>query len=409
MRIGKEELRFRNRLLKEMEQWLKEGILEPAQIEKILKRYELVIEAEEKAGPGKLITTLSVLGSILVGVGVILFVASNWSGIPKWGKLSIIYASMLGSYGLGFYCRYEKQNYPKVGASLILLGSLIFGAGLFLIAQVYHISVHYANGPLLWGLAVLPLAYFLRFKSLLSLAIVALLIWLGMESNFSIPEIVGLGVFFPLITLFLLAGIALWSVGLMHREVRSLNIISSPYILFGIWISFIAGYILTFDFSWSMRLGLRDLLIFCIGIAGLFIFSMIGRLLLKEREKGWGPEMAALFVLFGVIFSLNFFSHEVIPILLKKDYVIASNIVFALAITGIIVLGYLRRDATYVNTGLVFFVLDVGARYFDFFWELLPRSVFFILGGLMLLVGGILLEKKRKKILASFQIEEGDR
>ena len=76
------------------------------------------------------------------------------------------------------------MSYPKVGASLILLGSLIFGAGMFLIAQMYHITVHYPNGPLMWGLGVLPLAYLLRFKSLISLAILDLLIWLGMEVRF---------------------------------------------------------------------------------------------------------------------------------------------------------------------------------------------------------------------------------
>jgi uncharacterized membrane protein len=66
----------------------------------------------------------------------------------------------------------------------------------------------------------------------------------------------------------------------------------------------------------------------------------------------------------------------------------------------------MRRYTAYINIGLLFFVLDVIARYFDFFWKLLPRSIFFIIGGIMLLLGGVILEKKRRKILASFNLKE---
>jgi uncharacterized membrane protein len=65
-----------------------------------------------------------------------------------------------------------------------------------------------------------------------------------------------------------------------------------------------------------------------------------------------------------------------------------------------------RRYTSYINIGLLFFVLDVIARYFDVFWKLLPRSLFFIIGGLILLSGGVFLEKKRRKVLASFNMEE---
>lgn len=242
----KEDIGFQRRLEQEIELWLKEGFIAPAQKDRILARYRVLKEADEKAGPGRLITTISILGSILIGVGAILFIASNWSFVPKCGRLFIVFSSMLTSHGLGFYFRYEKVNYPKVGASLILLGSLIFGAGMFLIAQMYHITVHYPNGPLMWGLGVLPLAYLLRFKSLISLAILDLLIWLGMEvrfwiSYFSYYEII------TMVNLYFMAGIALWGIGIMHREWKSLRIISSPYIILGSLITLSAGYILTFD------------------------------------------------------------------------------------------------------------------------------------------------------------------
>jgi uncharacterized membrane protein len=406
MSPAKEDISFQRRLEKEVGVWVEESLISPPQRDRILARYRVLKEADEKAGPGKLITTLSILGSILVGVGVILFVASNWSFIPKWGKLFIVFSSMVASYGFGFYFRYEKMNYPKVGASLILLGSLIFGAGMFLIAQMYHITVHYPNGPLMWGLGVLPLAYFLRFKSLISLAIVDLLIWLGMEVRFWISyssyyEII------TMVNLYLVAGIALWGVGLMQRESKSLRIVSSPYIILGSLITFFAGYILTFDI-FILQIATDSLLIFYIGIVTLFLMSVILRFFSKEKEKGWGPEILGLFILMGIVLYLSLSSPRVPSMASKAGLRLFFNILFALEIFGLIILGFIRRYPAYVNIGLLFFALDVVARYFDLFWELLPRSLFFIVGGLLLLLGGIMLERKRRKILASFNIEEAD-
>jgi uncharacterized membrane protein len=172
---------FARKLRKEMEAWEREGLVSPILRDRILAFYRMKARGEGEGGSGKLITTLSVLGSVLAGVGVILFVAANWSAIPVWGKLAVIVVPMLASYGAGFVLRYERRDFPKVGAAFILPGSLLFGAGIFLIAQIYHLSVHFANGPLVWGLGVLPLAYLLRFPTLLSLSLAVLLAWLGME------------------------------------------------------------------------------------------------------------------------------------------------------------------------------------------------------------------------------------
>ena len=406
MATHKEDFSFQRRLEQEIELWLKEGLIIPDQKDQILARYRVLKEADEKAGPGKLITTISILGSILIGIGAILFIASNWSLIPKWGKLLIIFSSMLTSYALGFYFRYEKVSYPKVGASLILLGSLIFGAGVFFIAQIYHITVHYPNGPLLWGLGILPLAYLLRFKSVISLAIVDLLIWLGMEATFWISH----SSYYEVITivnLYLMAGIALWGIGLMHREWKSLRILSSPYVILGSLITFFAGFILTFNIHEPSFVS-EALLIFYIGIAALFILSVIPRFLSKEKEKAWGPETLGLFILMGIVLYLSL-SFPVMPSkAFEGGFRLFFNFLFAFEIFGLIFLGFIRRYPTYVNIGLLFFALDVVARYFDFFWALLPRSLFFMAGGLFLLFGGIYLERKRRRILASFNIEEAD-
>ncbi len=397
---------FYRKLTQETEVWVRDGLITSEQKGKILARYEHLQEAEEKAGSGRLITTITILGSILIGTGILLFIASNWSEIPRWGKLGIIFISMAVAYGLGFYLRYERGNYPKAGASLILLGSFIFGAGIFLIAQIYHIAVHYPNGPLLWGLGVLPLAYLLGFRSILTLAIIDILVWLGMESSFHMTLTYAEPVAF--ILLYLMTGISLWSVGLMHSGFIPIRKLSVPYIIAGVFLTFFGGYFMTFD-VFRERLGSEGLIVFYAGIIFLFLISAIIYLIWGEKKRGWIPEFSSMvfLLILSVVFLLlqggdsSGLRYETTNLL-----TLSSNIVFALEIIGIIILGYIRRDTVYINIGLFFFVLDIIARYFDFFWKLLPRSIFFIIGGAMLLLGGVFLEKKRRNILKSFHIEE---
>jgi len=404
------DIDFIRKLKGELKAWISEGIIAPEQEERILSRYRVLEEAEEKAGSSKLITVISVMGSILIGVGVILFIAANWTMIPRWGKLSIIFLSLFASYAAGWYLRYEKKSFPKVGASLIFLGTIIFGAGIFLVAQIYHISVHYPNGPLMWGLGVLPLAYLLKFRSILFLTLLDLLLWMGMETSFRVE---GRGSIISVIVLYLMAGLMLWALGLAHGKFNGTREISSPYIVLGALSTFIPGYILTFEVV-GQRLGTPELGPFYVFIAAIFVIAILLFVAGKEREKGWIAEAAGLTGLMAIAFF------GIIPQMVVKAAVgdhyyhgmeyggarIFSNLAYALMIVGIIVLGYVKKNNIYINIGILFFVLDVIARYFDFFWNLLPRSIFFIAGGIMLLAGGIFLEKKRRKVLRSFRLAE---
>lgn len=71
-----------------------------------------------------------IIGVILIGAGVFSFVAANWQAISKLGKLFIIIIALLASH-LGAWYLKEKLFYNKTSEVLHLLGSIIFGAGIF--------------------------------------------------------------------------------------------------------------------------------------------------------------------------------------------------------------------------------------------------------------------------------------
>ncbi|MBF0556299.1 MAG: DUF2157 domain-containing protein [Nitrospirae bacterium] len=399
---------FISELGRQAEQWLGEGIIDARQRDLIMARYNEIPEPDKTVIPSRLILTLSILGVALFGAGVILFFSANWSEIPKWGKISIIFAGMLCSYGTGYYLSFEKGNYPRVGASLFLLGAIIYGSGIFLIAQAYNVSAHSPTGILMWGTGVLAIAYVLRLKPLLALSIVTLLVWLFMDISLGLR--LSSGSFNMIPAFFLGAGVTLWGIGLMHEDFKSLSRLSSPYVAAGLPLTYLAAYVFTFEGASRISMealdifGVRALLI---GIGCVFVLSQTLRLFSKTNERWRTNEM--LLLLLMIVFAVVPYIYSHLPAdHVRSVFMVLFNLIYAAAILWIIFIGYLKHSRIYVNVGVVFFALDVLGRYVDILWGMLHTSLFFLLGGALLIALGVALEKKRRRLLASFGIGDLD-
>ena len=66
---------------------------------------------------------------------------------------------------------------------------------------------------------------------------------------------------------------------------------------------------------------------------------------------------------------------------------------------GAIYVGYLSEEPWLVNFGVGLVAVDLIARYFDFFWSALPRSVGMIGAGILILGIAWVLERQRKQLL----------
>lgn len=126
---------------------------------------------EDKHSQQKKVThILLIIGVVLIGAGIFSFIASNWRFMDKVVKISIIVFFMMGSYSIGWYLR-EIKGYVKSGTALILLGSIIYGAGIFLIGQMFNIRANWPDGFILWMLGVLSLAWAIELLELFYLAV----------------------------------------------------------------------------------------------------------------------------------------------------------------------------------------------------------------------------------------------
>lgn len=163
-------------LLAEIDRWKTEGVVTPEQAVQLRQRYEQPAAPARESVPWGLLV-FATAGAIVIGLGVILLFAYNWDAIPKLGKLALILASVVGAHAAGIRLLAREGWQPKLGEALAALGTMFYGAGIWLIAQLYNIDEHYPNGFLFWALGALAMAWGIRSTANGLLALVLLTIW----------------------------------------------------------------------------------------------------------------------------------------------------------------------------------------------------------------------------------------
>jgi uncharacterized membrane protein len=182
--------KFRRQLRQESEQWQTDGIISAEQRQQLATRYQF--DRLDLAARDRFIFVVIGIGSVLLGLGVITFVAANWQVIPRVFKLLLLLTLMVGTQVGGFYLwrspnaelpNSESPRRPRqrFGEGLLLLGSIILGANMALTGQMFHISGSSTDLCIIWGLAVLAMAYALRLTSMgvLAFLITGLGYWIG--------------------------------------------------------------------------------------------------------------------------------------------------------------------------------------------------------------------------------------
>lgn len=348
---------------------------------------------KKEQGNNKFFITISVIGSILLGIGILLFIASNWWLLPKYGKIAILMFFTFGSHYAGYYMAYQKKNFPKIGFSLIFLSTIIFGATLILISQIYNTSGDIHSLVLIWLFSILPLVYVYRSRAIAILTAILYTIW--SIWYFGFQE-------YPL-SFYLVSSLFIFAFGSINYIQDKYYNIARSYRLYGLICTLIILFILSFkglsedfpvysEFNHSFIL----IIVFSVLSAGLMLFSGYLKII-KSSTSSIERAILILILVFNFIFITVHFENSLYPIL------------FNLLLFGILLYmfyyGYSNEDMKVINSAAFFMVLLILARYFDFFWDLLPRSVFFIIGGLILLMSVYMVEKQNRKTTKRLEVK----
>lgn len=171
--------RQREWLLEEIDTWRAESIVSDDQASRILGLYETTVDTADRRRSQAVFVLMSA-AALLLGFAVLLLIGYNWSEMSRAAKLVIIFGVIAGTHAAGFYLRYRQQA-PRLSEVLFFLGCLFYGAGIWLVAQVFHLDAHYPNGVWIWAIGVAVFALCLDTLLLHALLVFLLGLWAGME------------------------------------------------------------------------------------------------------------------------------------------------------------------------------------------------------------------------------------
>ncbi|MEK7466303.1 MAG: DUF2157 domain-containing protein [Planctomycetota bacterium] len=427
-------------LAEELPAWTRDGLLTEDQARRIRARYDFAeIDLDRHAGPGRFVQALSVFGALLVGAGILTWIAANWDGMSDALRLGMIFASVIGLQWGGYELAFRRGNHPHVGQALLLIGNLAYGAGIFLVAQIFHLSGHWPNAFLAWGLGALAVAVAVETVPVFALAAGALTVWgIGEAAEFhatGLWSLAAVGALFAvsywrhskshlaiavlalgawlgvvpfgwthsarLLPAVWLAGAgALVAAGVLHRSLGRADL-QGPWRLAGIGGGMFAIFLLSIrpvagEFAW--REGARPdvgavwaILTLAAAAAGWALVVATERL---SRLEAWAALAA---VGLGATWLFIGTDGSEIPIALLFNIALFSGS------AGLVALGLHDRRPSLAYSGLGWFAIGLFALYVDFGWDRLDRSLFFTVGGLLLLAGGLALERQRRRIAATLQ------
>ena len=200
---GNGDAEFRNRLASEVGGWEREGLVSAEQAQAILRRYDLSATETLPAEPAapdsgvvalppdiaerttlvsRAISIIGVMGALLVGLGIIIYVAANWDVIPVWARVAML-VGLTAAINTAGWLMLARLDYPRIGVAVLVVGALAYGAAIHLIAQIYHVPVNHPNLTTAWFLGVLPMGYIARSRVMVSISLALLVLSMGFRTQ----------------------------------------------------------------------------------------------------------------------------------------------------------------------------------------------------------------------------------
>lgn len=387
-------------------------------------------------------SSLALAGALLLGIGVITWFAANWNEIGKLIKLLLIFIALTGSHvAHAFFL--TRGAMPKLAQGMSFLSVLFFGAAIMLIGQIYHIDAHFPDGIALWAAGGLLTAWMLVSQPAMLTSIALAALWTGYEQleyqtmNWMLLCYLAIAAV-PLIRNGWTTAARgwgalsiLWILG-WHAQIGEVWEANTHIRLFalqalgiaGLWAmaqssehpfaravrtdflaaALIGAFVFTFpDFAFQHATPTDDLAPWLAALVGTAAIYAAGIIRLIRCS-----ELAADRLRIGIALATGFALLLTMELIVPRSNgwpALCWNSVFLGVLYWIGDLGIRNADREMVNRAFAGFSILMMARYFDTFWSLLDRSLFFMAGGVLLLAGGGWLERRRRSLVHG--IEKG--
>jgi hypothetical protein len=90
-----------------------------------------------------------VFGALMLGGGLLLFVAAHWEGMSPTARFLTVLIKVAGLHLAGAFF---SGRSPRLSTAFHGLGTVALGAGIFLSGQIFNLEEHWPGGVMLWAL-----------------------------------------------------------------------------------------------------------------------------------------------------------------------------------------------------------------------------------------------------------------
>jgi len=375
------------------------GLISDEQRRKIIEHFQL-----KQDGGSKFLAIVSIVGAVLITAGIALLISAHWNEIPRGEKIAAGILLMLGFHAGGWWVREIHGHYRKTGEALHLIGSGLFLANIALIGQIYNLVSRPPNAFLLWWLGIAALPWLLRSKAQHVLFLLAFGVWFGFEVNEHDSWIYCESE--RQVLLYSLLGLAWLGAGYCLRATKYFEFAGVTEKL-GLLVFLIFFFPLTWKDFFGWETDETSQWVFPVLAPFAILLPAIGikklRSLTMQWRWTWSGALLGMLVLMACIwFGVWRNDHDAGWRYTRWNeswtYLVTTIALFVFCLLQIQV-GLQERSPFLVNLGVIFIALDIIAAYFSLFGSMARTGVMFLISGIFLIVFGVYLEKKRRKLM----------
>lgn len=371
-------------------------------------------------------------GALLMGAGVLLFVAAHWNSLPPGGRFTLVLL-MVGFFHVAG--AFAAEHFAKMATALHAVGTITLGAGIALGGQIFNLQEHWPGGVLMWALGAWLGWLLLRDFPQLLLAGILTPAWLGSEWAVATDRYYGNG---P--EQIMVAGICLLSVTYISlRKTGERDLPGRALSFVGCLALLPAAFVLVLEstyrwwnsplpfhlrvIGWSVAIIVPVLLAVpfrrrkawmnAVAMPWLFLGMYLSALAPVEHNAVlplWAATSAALFMAWGIVedraefrflAQLGFGLAAVAAMIwASEDKSFLGFLVCLAACIAWCWYGTRFRQRAMINAGIACVGITVMFFYFSEIMDKLDRSLSLIILGVLFLVGGWLLERTRRRLVA---------
>jgi uncharacterized membrane protein len=367
-----------------LDRWIKAGLIDPAAAARV-RAYEA--RQEKTLGLRWPVLLAIALGGLLLGAGVLLFVAAHWDALSPSMRFALVLL-LVAIFHVA--AAFVTDRFPALSTTLHAVGTVCLGGGIFLAGQIFNLQEHWPGGLMLWAFGAWIAWAILRDWP--QAALVALLTpaWLGGEwveatrGSADSGKILTEGLL--LLSISYLTALA---AGKETPVRKALATIGAPAVIFLAATVPLVSSSLPWQ-NFSPPAGFHAL-----GWLAAYALPLALGFWLRGRAA-WMNAIAALWV---AVLGETGQSY-------RAEQDLSMYALWALGAIGLIAWGLKESRKERINLGVAGFALTVFAFYFSNVMDKLGRSASLTGLGLLFLLGGWLLEKTRRRLLARLEKSE---